>query len=180
MDEAPRRSARETITQLVVIAILLALIVASVIYLRQYVDSRDASNPSSPHVSTKATFSFTCCTGFDAAAIYHPGEDVRLAWTPVRATSGSNRQATITLSAMLSRSFPSPSAIKSGVKNDKPVNVGPFIAETSQRVSNHTGATPVIMIRIPNDARTGYYDLVTSSVEEGAAVTGASIFEIRR
>jgi hypothetical protein len=179
MDEAPKRSARETITQLVVIAILLALIVASVIYLRQYIDSRNASSPTPP-VSTKATFSFTCCTAFNAAAIYHPGEDVRLAWTPVRATSGSSHQETITLSAMLSRSFPSPSAIKSGVKDDKPVNVGPFIAETSQRVSNHAGATPVITIRIPNDARTGYYDLVTSSVEKGTALTGASIFKIRR
>jgi hypothetical protein len=44
MDDAPKRSLRETITQLIVIAILLALIVLSVIYLRQYIDSRNASD----------------------------------------------------------------------------------------------------------------------------------------
>ena len=43
MDDAPKRSLRDTITQLIVIAILLALIVGSVIFLRQYIDSRNSS-----------------------------------------------------------------------------------------------------------------------------------------
>jgi hypothetical protein len=43
MDDAPKRSLRDTITQLIVIAILIALIIGSVIYLRQYIDSRNSS-----------------------------------------------------------------------------------------------------------------------------------------
>jgi hypothetical protein len=181
MDDAPKRSVRETITQLIVIAILLALIVGSVIYLRQYIDSRNSSDGSSNvSVSSKVTFGFNCCTGFDASAVYHPGEDVRLSWTSVPVTPGAPRKETITLSAMLSKSFPSAGAIKSGVKDGRNVNVGPFIAESSQRVSNRSGAAPLVILRIPSDARTGYYDLVTSSSQHGVSETAASIFQIRR
>jgi hypothetical protein len=87
MDDAPKRSLRDTITQLIVIAILLALIVGSVIFLRQYIDSRSASDgPANAPTSTTATFVYTCCTGFNPATIYHPGEEIRLAWTPTPAT----------------------------------------------------------------------------------------------
>jgi hypothetical protein len=43
MDDAPKRSLGDTITQLIVIAILIALIIGSVIFLRQYIDSRNSS-----------------------------------------------------------------------------------------------------------------------------------------
>jgi hypothetical protein len=180
MDDAPKRSVRDTVTQLIVIAILLALIVASVIFLRQYIDSRNTSDGSNVPVSTQADFSFTCCSGFDASAIYHPGEDVRLSWTPLRETTGAIRRDTITLSASLSRSFHSPGAIKSSVKGGKGVNAGPFIAQSSRFVSDRSGASAVVVLRIPGNARTGYYDLITSSTQQGVTQTNASIFEIRR
>ena len=44
MDDAPKRSLGETITQLIVIAILLALIVGLVIFARQYIDSHNSSD----------------------------------------------------------------------------------------------------------------------------------------
>ena len=45
--DAPKRSLRETITQLIVIAILLALIVGLVIFARQYIDSTTRLRASS-------------------------------------------------------------------------------------------------------------------------------------
>jgi hypothetical protein len=176
MDESPKRSTRDTVTQLVVIAILLALIVASLIFLRQYVDSRNTSDGS----NAPATFSFTCCTGYDDSTVYHPGDEIRLSWTPVRETTGADQKETITLTAMLSKRFRSASAIKSGAKVGKGVNIGPFSAESSQRVSNRSDSSPVIVIRIPKDARAGYYDLVTSATQRGQSVSDASILRIRR
>jgi hypothetical protein len=34
--------------------------------------------------------------------------------------------------------------------------------------------------QIPGNARTGYYDLVTTASQKGFSVTGGSIIEIRR
>jgi polyferredoxin len=46
MDEAPKRSPRDTITQLVVIAILIAILIVAIIFFRQYVDSHNALSVS--------------------------------------------------------------------------------------------------------------------------------------
>jgi hypothetical protein len=50
MDGAPKRSLGDTIGQLIVILILLALIVGAIIFLRQYVDSHNTSG--SPTTTT--------------------------------------------------------------------------------------------------------------------------------
>ncbi|MGB8197193.1 MAG: hypothetical protein WCF25_09340 [Acidimicrobiales bacterium] len=65
MDDAPKRSLGDTITQLIVIAILLALIVGSVIFLRQYIDSRNSSDgvaPPSTHVALTGIPGYTLGT----------------------------------------------------------------------------------------------------------------------
>jgi hypothetical protein len=54
MDDAPKRSLRETITQLIVIAILLALIVGLVIFARQYIDSHNSSEGIVPRSAPTA------------------------------------------------------------------------------------------------------------------------------
>jgi hypothetical protein len=178
MDQAPKRSVGETIGQLAVIVVLIGILVGAVILLRDYVDSHNAPPPS----STKATFNFKCCTAFNPDVVYHPGEIVRLAWTPVEALPGVYPSRTITLTALLSKSFPSALAIKSSTKSGAfSITSGPFIAAAGQlHVSNRSGATPVMSFQIPGNARTGYYDLVTTASQKGFSVTGGSIIEIRR
>ena len=61
--DTPKRSVRDTIGQLLVIAILLALIVGAVIFARAYIDSHSSSTPA----STKSSFNVTCCAAFNAA-----------------------------------------------------------------------------------------------------------------
>jgi hypothetical protein len=179
MDQAPKRSVGETIGQLAVIAVLIGILVGAVILLRDYVDSHNASNPPP---STKATFNFQCCTAFNPVVVFHPGEIVRLAWTPVEALPGAYPSRTITLSALLSKSFASAQAIKSSTKSGAfSTTSGPFIAAAGQlHVSNRSGATPVMSFQIPGNARTGYYDLVTTASQKGFSVTGGSIIEIHR
>ncbi len=58
MVDAPKRSVGETISQLVVIAILVAILIGAVIIFRDYVDSH---NSSDSYRSTP-TRTFTCCT----------------------------------------------------------------------------------------------------------------------
>ena len=178
MNDAPKRSLGDTVGQLFVIAILIAILIGAIILLRQYVKNHNSSAP----ISNRATFSFTCCTGFNPNVIYHPGEVVHLSWTPVEDSPGDNPKRTITLSASLSQSFKSPGAIKSATQvGTLSVRHGPFsVAAGDIRVSNRSGTVPTLSLTIPTDAHTGYYELVTTSSQKDYSVSGASIFKIRR
>jgi hypothetical protein len=184
MEPAPKRSLGETIVQLVVIAILIGILIGAVILLRDYVHSHNASNPPPPSTSTstKATYNFTCCTAFNPNVIYHPGEIVRLAWKPVESLPGVFPTRIITLSASLSKSFPSVRALKSSAKSGAfNVKIGPFMAAARPlHVSNRSGAIPVLRLRIPDNARTGYYNLETSESQKNFSVGGGTIIEIHR
>ena len=178
MDQAPKRSVGESIGQLIVIAVLIGILVGAVILLRDYVDNHNANN--SPGVV--ATFNFKCCTAFNPDVVYHPGEIVHLDWTPVEDTPGVYPKRTITLTALLSKNFPSAEAIKSSTTSGAfSTTSGPFIAAAGQvHVSNRSGGTPVMSLQIPGDARTGYYDLVTTASQKGFSVENGVIIEVRR
>ena len=178
MDGAPKRSIGDTVGQLLVIAVLIAILVSAVILLRQYISEHNSSAP----ITTKATFSFNCCAAFNPAAIYHPGESVRLAWTPVIEPPGEYPARTVTLTAQLSTSFSSVVALKSSTKDGTfSMTSGPFVAAAGElHVSNRSGATPVMNIRIPDNARTGYYNLVTTASQKDYAVSGGTIIEVHR
>jgi hypothetical protein len=181
VDGNPKRTRLETISQLVVIAVLIAILVVAVVFLRQYISSHDSAT-SDAKVSTEATFNFSCCTAFNTEAVYHPGEVVRLAWTPVEALPGVYPKRTITLTAFLSNSFADAAAIKSSTKAGTfSTTSGPFIAAANQlHVSNRSGGTPVTSFTIPATARTGYYDIVTTAAQKDFSVTGGVIIKIHR
>jgi hypothetical protein len=48
MTEAPKRSTRDTIGQLLVIAILIGILIGAVILLRQFIDSHNTSDAARP------------------------------------------------------------------------------------------------------------------------------------
>jgi hypothetical protein len=178
MDQAPKRSRRDTVGQLVVIAILIGILVGAVILLRDYVDSHNASSGA----SSVATYNFSCCTAFNADAVYHPGEVVHLSWTPVESLPGDYPKRTITLTAFLSKSFPTAQAIKSSTTSGTfSTTSGPFIAAADQlSVSNRVGSSPSMTFQIPGNATTGYYDIVTTASQKGFSVKGGLIIKVRR
>jgi hypothetical protein len=178
MADSPKRSVRDSIGQLIVIAILIALIVGAVILARQYIDSHNANDAE----STKATFNFSCCTAFNTAAVYHPGEVVRLSWTPVEALPGQYPQRTILLTAFLSTSFPSVKVLKKSTTDGTfSITSGPFITAAGElHVSNRSGATPNTSFQIPGNAKTGFYEIVTTASQKGFSNTGSLIIKIRR
>jgi len=79
VSDAPKRSVKDTVAQLVVIAVLIAIATVAIIYLRSFIDSHDTSS-SSP---TDSTLNVSCCTTFRAEAVDHPGAVVRLADGPL-------------------------------------------------------------------------------------------------
>jgi hypothetical protein len=179
MDGSPKRSVRESITQVIVIVLLIAILAGAVILLRQYVNNH---NSSVPPTASPATFNFSCCTAFNTQAVYHPGEIVHLAWTPVEALPGVYPRRTITLTAFLSSAFPNADAIKSSTKAGTfSTTTGPFSAAAGQvRISNRSGRTPISSFQIPGNARTGYYDIVTTASQKSFSVTGGTIIKVRR
>jgi hypothetical protein len=93
MDGPPKRSRKETVGQLLVIAILIGILIGAVLLLRQYVDSHNANQS----ISTTATLNFKCCTAFHHAEVNHPSEATQLTWTPVEALPGQYPARTITI-----------------------------------------------------------------------------------
>jgi hypothetical protein len=178
VDPQPKRSLGDTIGQLVVIAVLIAILIGAIVLLRDYVDSHNSGHAS----IQKTTFRFSCCSGFNPNVVYHPGETIRLAWMPVATLSSQYASRTITLDASLSHSYTSVHALKSSVQHDtKSAMAGPFIATTGPSYeSNRSGTTPVLTLQIPLNARTGYYNIVTSSSSRDSSVSGAAIIEIHR
>jgi hypothetical protein len=73
VSDAPKRSVKDTIGQLVVIAILIAIAIVAIIYLRSFVDSHNSMGPSSDGAAN-----VSCCTTFNAGVVLHPGGVVRL------------------------------------------------------------------------------------------------------
>ena len=62
-----------------------------------------------------------------------------------------------------------------------PALVLDLIAAADQlQVSNRSGKTPVTSFTIPGNARTGYYDIVTTAAQKDFSVTGGEIIKVRR
>jgi hypothetical protein len=69
--DTPKRSLRESVGQLVVIAILIAILIGAVILVRQYVESHNAEDSSSIHATYRASpfIASTTWRGGDSAMV---------------------------------------------------------------------------------------------------------------
>jgi hypothetical protein len=163
--------------QLTVILLLIALLVGAVIVLDKVVTSHSATPP--PTTST-ATYNYSCCSGFTGIAVYHPGDTVNLDWYKQVITPGDYPKRTITLTAFLSNRFASIAAIKSSTKSGSfTLASGPFVAAAGRiQVSNRSGALPVSSIRIPGDAKRGYYAIAFTSGQKGFSVSSIEMIRV--
>jgi hypothetical protein len=185
MDGTPKRSTSETLGQLVVIAILIAILIGAVLFLRSFVNAHNSSAPAPAPAPTsfKATYEYSCCSAKVMDTIYHPGDVIHLTWTPTHVQPlQAYPKATVELSAQLSGSFSSVVALKSSAKpaaTKVKSNNDSAVAKTIW-VSNHSGADPVSTITIPRNAKPGYFNLNTTTSETGMTITAGGVIRISK
>jgi len=177
MSDAPERTPRDIASQLAVIILLIALLVGAIIVLDKVVTSHATSPPPS---TSKPSYNYSCCSGWNANAVYHPGETIKLDWYKQEITPGDFPKRTITLTAFLSNRFVSDAAIKSSTKSGSfTLTSGPFAAAASRiQVSNRSGVLPVSSIRIPSDAKKGYYAIAFTSGQKGFSVSSIEMIHV--
>ncbi len=177
MGDRPQRSSRDIASQLGVIILLLAVLVGAIIFLDKYVTSHRSSSP--PPKSAPA-YNYSCCTGWNANAVYAPGETVHLKWQKTVITPESARTEKLTLTAFLSDRFASRAAIKASTKSGSfSVKSGPFVAATDRiTLSNRSGSLPVSSLRIPGNAKSGYYAIAFTSEQKGFSVSSVETIRV--
>jgi putative heme iron utilization protein len=106
---------------------------------------------------------------------------VDVTWTPVANPQGSGPSEDITLRAFLSTTFSTPRTAKSSIEaRHFPTIKGNFSAWSSRmHVSNHSDEVLQMSIRIPLSARSGYYNLATTTSQKDLSTFGA-IIQVRR
>jgi len=177
MSDPPTRSRRESASQLAVILVLFAVLVGAIIVLDKLV----TSHSSSPPVTTSTpTFNYSCCTNWNVNAIYRPGETVHIHWYRQEVTSSDSSTRRITLTAFLSDRFVSNAAIKSSTKSGSfTLTSGPFAAAADRiTVTNHSDLLPISSIRIPGDAKKGYYAIAFTSSQKGFSVSSIETIHV--
>jgi hypothetical protein len=178
MSDAPPRSRRDIVGQLAVILLLIAVLVGAVIVLDKFVTSHRAGSP--PATSTPA-YNYSCCTGWGTNTNVTPGETLHLDWYKSAVTPGDEHTATLTLTAFLSKHFASDAAIKSATKSGSfSIKSGPFSAAAGEiQLSNRAGTLPISSIRIPGNAKKGYYAIVVTSSQKDFAVSTILMVYVR-
>jgi hypothetical protein len=153
-------------------------LIGAIILLEEFIHSHDNSASMN-----KSSFSYTCCTGLNTNLTYHPGEVLHLTWTPLENPPSANPPETLTLTAFLSNSFATPSALKSSTEAIHFSKKSGFPSGPSAQqihVSNSSDETVHMSIHIPDNAPNGFYNLVSVISERDASTTGGSIIKVRR
>lgn len=177
MSDPPKRSRRDIASQLAVILLLIAVLVGAIFVLDKVVTSH-TSIPPAP--TSKPVYNYSCCTGWNADAVYTPGETVRLHWFRQQITSSDSPMRKITLTAFLSNRFPSDAAFLSSKKSGSfTITSGPFAAAADRiTVSNRSELLPISLIRIPGDAKKGYYAIACTSGQKGFSVSSIETIHV--
>lgn len=174
MSDAHQRTARDSAGQLAVILLLIAVLVGAIIVLDKFVTSHATSTPSTP------AYNYSCCTGWSTNTVYTPSETVRLDWYKTKITPDNAPTRKLHLTAFLSYRFASDAAIKSAVKTGSlSIPAGPFAAASNEiELSNRSGTLPISSLRIPRNAKKGYYAIVFTSGQNGFSVSSIEMIHV--
>ncbi|MFI7305412.1 hypothetical protein ACIBM8_19540 [Micromonospora aurantiaca] len=114
---------------------------------------------------------YTCCEDLDVDKPYHPGQTLTVQWTVEPGSTSSQAE----LTAQLTGPYGTVDDLKAALAVPGLVT---FTA-TPVRPAAGSGERPVSTIVIGPDAKPGFYDLVTSVVGDGNAITsGSSIIQV--
>jgi hypothetical protein len=134
--------------------------------------SSHAQQPTGP---VRAKYSFECCKKKDLDRVYHPGDVVRLRWTPRSRSMSASTGPTldVTLSATLEGGYGTVGVAESSQSGDVRVEARPL------EITDRTATPQVSILPIPEDAAPGWYDLSTTTEwGDGGSESGASLIRV--
>jgi hypothetical protein len=128
---------------------------------------------------TNATYSYSCCTAAVLDAIYHPGEVIRLPWIATANTPGTGTaEVMVTLEAKISGPYKTVASLKSAFARHTP-QLGQFNAEAVHiHISSDSAERYVSVIRVPSNAKPGFYELTTTTSIPSLVTTGGAVIRI--
>lgn len=124
--------------------------------------------------SSRATFSYTCCRASLTGAVFHPGQMIKVEWTPVSNAPTKEPVETITLKADVTGPYRSIASLKSSIARSKPVLGVVNVSATPVTLSNLKSANPRSPITLPSNAGSGYYE-VTLTIADGSVTSNSGI-----
>jgi hypothetical protein len=134
--------------------------------------SRPAAEPGVAY----ARYGYSCCQP-RPPEVAHPGQVIALHWTATAQPPTPAATATpVTLSAWLTGPFPDVAALKTAMT----ATSLPAAAVTAAAVhtTDRAGGTPVSTLPLPASAPAGFYDLRTSVVFGGGALSGDTVVRV--
>jgi hypothetical protein len=168
MDEPPKRTRGEMLTQLVVILLLMAVLVGAIFFLHQYVTSH-SSAPTSK--TSGEVYNYSCCKGSSAQKKHYVGGEVVIEWQRHAYSDTGTSSSSITLTTQLSHRFANVKTLTSRVNADSTgFTFGPYILSAPPvTLSDRLRASPVTALRIPRGAKPGWYEVKCTSTVNGVA-----------
>ena len=133
------------------------------------------SHQPSNETTSQAHFAYTCCEQSDIAPVRHPGQAVTLHWI-VRAAGETDSESSplpVTLSAALTGPFVDVASLKAS-EPDSPV-----ASSAPLHTTDVEGGDPTTTLRIPPDAKPGFYNLTFAVESGGGTVSGASVIRVQ-
>jgi len=128
--------------------------------------------------SSRATFSFFCCTASFVNTVYHPGAVMTLKWSQSTYPPNNYPRSMVTLSASISGPFQTVTSLKKAFARSHP-QLGVVNSKASTiRLSDQKSAHPVSHIQIPADAGKGWYELTTSVKGGSITTSGGAVIRI--
>jgi hypothetical protein len=126
----------------------------------------------------KEIYGYSCCGGSFGKAPYHPGEVVKVDWIRTAVKSSNKPAKTVSLSVKASGPYPSISALKKAFTKPHPAYGKVNFAAATLRISDEKAASPVSMLRVPNNAGAGFYEISITVVKGKSSVTSGGIITI--
>ncbi|MGW3855802.1 hypothetical protein [Micromonospora arida] len=122
---------------------------------------------------------YTCCDGQDVDTVYQPGQEMTVHWIVQPGTDPAAKPAQVELTARLTGPYGDISELKSAAGGTARPALGEVTFEAQPvRPSGAAGERPVSVIRIPEDAPPGSYNLIFAVDEGGGIVSGASVVRV--
>ena len=133
---------------------------------------------SAPPTSAGTSLWYSCCATDVVTTVWHPGQQVRIAWTPRGSqATGARMAAPMTLTVVLTGPYRTTGdlkdANKGGPDQSSIVAVAPVI-----KLLAVPDRSPVSVVTIPSDAAPGSYNLSFTVASGAASSSGASIITV--
>lgn len=134
-----------------------------------------AAGCTSPTVH-RTGVSYTCCEDSVAATRWHPGQQLRVAWTRTATVPAGQHFQAVTLSAVLTGPFSTVTALKNAISQG---HRGSLTARAAKiTISHDPPVSAVSVIIVPASAPLGFYNLATIESSGGGTVTGGTIITV--